>query len=284
MFRQGEVPNIWPILAANFGPRPIELTNVWPGVVLRHCNDRLTPALSPKIRVPQVVCSAVPLGSTPKWPMALHGASFPSGTPEGIFEDTGKEQAHPRIGTVRGGNRHQLRIRVSPSRTRRGSWECSDCCRDPWVWSLGWRTASPTNHRAVAKALRQSGRKVFQGVRGQCLTPSNLRSRDQSVPRGQCWIRADSLDVRGRKQSARTPKILASGMTTRTGNDFWDEFKTTGKIRGFISRFRAKDGRIFWGESSADPIEIEGRACVSVGDAGCNRAAGLPKRPMNCLP
>ena len=48
---------------------------------------------------------------------------------------------------------------------------------------------------------------------------------------------------------------------------FFDELRLKDKVRDFRSRFRAKDGHEFWGETNADPIEVGNTRCI----VGCTR-------------
>jgi two-component system cell cycle sensor histidine kinase/response regulator CckA len=43
---------------------------------------------------------------------------------------------------------------------------------------------------------------------------------------------------------------------------FFDELKNKGGVRGFLAKLTHRNGLVWWGELSADPVAIGGRACI----------------------
>jgi PAS domain S-box-containing protein len=60
----------------------------------------------------------------------------------------------------------------------------------------------------------------------------------------------------------RSSKDVALWVDYQERQRFFDELRLKDKVRDFRSRFRAKDGHEFWGETNADPIEVGQTPCI----------------------
>jgi PAS domain S-box-containing protein len=115
-----------------------------------------------------------------------------------------------------------------------------------------------TNHRAMGNALRLSEEKLskmFEGLSEAIyvfdIATGRLLEVNQGFERLTGYQRQDVI--------GNTASDLGIWVDCQDRQRFIETFRTQGNVRGFLARFRAKDGHEFWGDSSGDALEIDGK-------------------------
>ncbi len=127
---------------------------------------------------------------------------------------------------------------------------------------VAWVTyGASSHHRTVQNALRISQEKYSKAFEnnGDAIFVAEIATGTFfEVNRG-----FERLTGYSRRESVgKTSKELDIWVDYRDRQRFFEAFLADGCVRSFQTRFRAKDGRTFWGDTSADAIEVCGKACV----------------------